>query len=142
MKDSISKEHIFNHSIDKVWNAISKAEEISTWFIKADFKAEEGYEYTFTAPEEKNCTEITGVVKKAHPYTLVYTWVVAGTDVETLVKWQLEKSDTGTKLYLEHSGISNYTGETAVKMFTSFNGGWDNCIHGLSQYLTQAIHAG
>ena len=29
MKDVISKAVIFNHSIDKVWNAISKAEEIS-----------------------------------------------------------------------------------------------------------------
>ena len=46
MKDVITKERVFNHSIDTVWNAISKAEEISTWFIKADFKAEKGYEYT------------------------------------------------------------------------------------------------
>ncbi|OED44774.1 hypothetical protein AB832_01835 [Flavobacteriaceae bacterium (ex Bugula neritina AB1)] len=142
MKDLISKEHIFKHSIDKVWNAISKAEEISTWFIKADFKAEEGYKYTFTASEEQNCTQITGVVKKANPYTLIYTWIVADTNVETVVKWQLEKSDVGTKLYLEHSGISNYPGETAVKMFTSFNGGWDNCVQELSLYLTQAVHAG
>jgi len=51
MKDVIIKEQMLNHSIDKVWNAISKQEEISTWFINADFKAEPGYKYTFKAGE-------------------------------------------------------------------------------------------
>ncbi len=142
MNDVITKEHIFKHSIDKVWNAISKAEEISTWFINADFKAEPGYKYTFTAPEEQNCTQITGVVKKANPYTLIYTWIVGDTNTETIVKWELEKLEEGTKLYLEHSGISNYPGDTAVKMFNSFNGGWDNCVSELKNYLKQMIHAG
>lgn len=136
MKDFISKEHVFNHDIDKVWRAITEAEEISTWFIKADFKPEKGYNYTFfSEPNEKGCTTISGVVKKANPYVLIYTWVVADTNIETTVKWELKATKEGTKLYLEHSGISNYTGETAIKMFESFNGGWDNCIRGLSSYL-------
>lgn len=136
MKDIIKKEVLFNHSIDKVWNAISKAEEISTWFIKADFKAEEGYKYTFTSePNEKGCTIISGEVKKSDPYTLIYTWIVADTNVETTVKWELESTENGTKLNLEHSGVLNYQGDTAVAMFESFNGGWDNCITGLTEYL-------
>jgi len=125
-----------------VWNAISKAEEISAWFINADFKAEPGYKYTFTASEEQGCTQITGVVKEADPYTLVYTWIVQNTDTETTVKWMLEEFDGKTKLYLEHSGISKYSGETAVTMFGHFAKGWDNCIKELTQYLTQEVHAG
>ena len=142
MKDVIIKEHLFNHSINKVWNAISKQEEISAWFISADFKAEAGYKYTFTADEESGCTQITGVVKEANPYTLIYTWMVKGTETETTVKWVLEKADDKTKLYLEHSGISKYPGDTAVKMFSSFDAGWDNCVSELSKYLTQEVHAG
>jgi len=143
MNDRIIKEALFNHPIDKVWNAISKSEEISTWFIKADFKAEKGYKYTFTAePNEKGCTIISGEVKNASPYILIYTWMVADTSVETTVKWKLETTDEGTKLYLEHSGISNYAGETAVAMFESFNGGWENCINGLTGYLKETVHAG
>ena len=140
MKDIIIKEHLFKYPIDVVWNAISKSDEISTWFIKADFKAEEGYYYSFKSDGE-DCTEINGVVKEANPYTLVYTWVVQNTDVETLVKWILKETSEGTSLYLEHSGISNYSGETAVQMFTSFNGGWDNCVSELSKYLTKELHA-
>ena len=142
MKDIISKEHIFSHPIDKVWNAISKAEEISTWFIKADFRAEPGYNYTFTSSGEENCTDITGVVKEATPYTLIYTWMVANTKAETTVKWFLEETVNGTRLLLEHSGISNYEGETAVTMFSSFDQGWENCISELAGYLKQQVHAG
>jgi len=142
MKDVISKEHVFDHSIEKVWNAISKAEEISTWFIQADFKAETGYRYTFTADEEHGCTQITGVVKEADPYTLVYTWIVQNTNTETTVKWQLNVVAGKTKLYLEHSGISDYPGDSAVQMFTSFDAGWDNCVSELSKYLIQEVHAG
>lgn len=136
MKDVITKEVLFNHPIDRIWNAITKAEEISTWFIKADFKAEKGYQYTFTSePNEKGCTTISGEIKESNPYVLIYTWIVGGTNVETTVKWELKPTENGTKLVLEHSGITNYTDETAVAMFENFNGGWDNCINGLTNYL-------
>lgn len=136
MKDTIIREEIINHSIDKVWQAITDSEEISKWFLKAEFKAEVGSDYTFTSPGE-NCTKITGVIKEAAPYTLVYTWIVEDTNVETTVKWVLEDLGETTKLYLEHSGISNFLAETAVQMFESFNGGWKNCIKGLQAYLNK-----
>lgn len=136
MKDTITKEKIFNHPIDKVWNAISKAKEISSWFIQADFKAEKGYQYTFSSePNEKGCTTISGTVKEATPYVLIYTWIVADTEVETTVTWKLESVKNGTKLYLEHSGISNYAGDTAIAMFESFNGGWNSFVDLLTDYL-------
>lgn len=142
MKDVITKEHVFSHPIEKVWNAISKAEEISAWFIQADFKAEKGYKYTFMAGEEQGCTQITGEVKKAVPYTLIYTWIVQNSDTETTVKWDLTETGNGTKLYLEHSGISNYPGESAVAFFTNFDNGWVNCINELSKFLAKEVHAG
>lgn len=135
--DVIKKEQFFNHSIDKIWSAISEQDKLSTWFIPADFKAEVGYEYTFTAPSEQNCTQIKGIIKSAKPYTLIYTWIVAGTDTETTVTWKLEPKESGTILYLEHTGISNYPGDNAIKMFESFNGGWDNCLSGLMTYLSK-----
>ena len=128
---------MINHPVDKVWNAISRAEEISTWFIKADFEAKVGMPYTFIASEDKGCMTITGEVKEAKPYTLIYTWIVEGTDVETTVKWVLESDGEGTKLFLEHSGIANFPGESAIKMFESFSGGWEGCVNGLQDYLNK-----
>jgi len=71
----------------------------------------------------------------------VYTWIVKDTPAETLVTWKLEATSKGTKLYLEHSGISNYAGDTAIDMFNGFNGGWDNCINGLIGYLKEHAYA-
>ncbi|MGB0887279.1 MAG: SRPBCC family protein [Vicingaceae bacterium] len=135
MKDIITREETINHPIEKVWNAISKAEEISKWFIKADFKAEAGTPYTFIASEEKGCITINGEVKEANPYKLVYTWIVEGTDVVTTVKWELKPEGEVTKLHLEHSGIANYPGDDAIKMFESFSGGWQGCVNQLQDYL-------
>jgi len=135
MKDIITREEIINHPVEKVWSAITKAEEISTWFIKTDFKAEVGTRYQFVSSEDKGCITINGIVKEATPYTLIYTWIVENTNVETTVKWILEADGDNTKLYLEHSGISNYPGDTAVKMFENFSGGWKGCIDGLVTYL-------
>jgi len=143
MNDLITKEKVFPHPIDKVWNAISKAEEISAWFIQADFKAEKGYHYTFTSkPNEDGCTTITGIVKEASPYVLAYTWVVENTTVETMVTWTLETVTEGTKLQLKHSGVSHYKGDTAIAMFESFNDGWESCMRSLAKYLQVETHAG
>ena len=143
MKDTITKEKVFNHPIDKVWDAISKAEDISIWFLQADFKAEKGYQYTLNSqPNEKGCTTIHGTVKEANPYVLVYTWIVANTEVETTVTWTLKTVPEGTKLHLEHSGISNYAGDTAIDMFESFEGGWNECINKLIDYLRKEENAG
>lgn len=124
MTDVVTKEATFNQAIDKIQNAITKAEEISISFIPADFKAEKGYKYTFTSPpNEKGCTVISGEVKNVSPYLLIYTWQVSEIKTETTVKWALETTPEGTKITLEHSGISNYSGETAITMFESCNEG-------------------
>ena len=138
MKDTIRKEHQYGANITEVWKAISIAEEISEWFIKADFKAEVGYNYTFT--HEK--TVIIGEVLEVDPvYNLVYTWTISGTGVETTVKWHLEENDQGTLLILEHSGIANYPTEDMITtMFTNFSNGWDSCITNLGDYLKQSKH--
>jgi uncharacterized protein YndB with AHSA1/START domain len=132
MTDTITKTHQFDSPIAKVWEAITVADKISDWFIKADFKAEKGYKYTFTHQQ----TIITGEVLKARPvYDLVYTWIVGNTNVQTIVSWKLEETETGTLLTLEHSGISKYPTDTAIAMFDSFKTGWSNCITNLHSYL-------
>jgi uncharacterized protein YndB with AHSA1/START domain len=132
MKDLITRQHTFQSPISLVWDARTLEEEISSWFIKADFKAEVGYHYTFTHEN----TRIVGDVLRVVPVTeLIYTWKVEGTDVVTTVSWKLEEVDGGTLLTLEHSGISQYPGESAVVMFNNFEGGWDMCISNLGRYL-------
>jgi uncharacterized protein YndB with AHSA1/START domain len=138
MNDRIIKEHQFSHPITKIWDAITLEQEISTWFIPADFKAEKGYKYTFKHEAEDQCTTINGEILTVNPTSeLVYTWVVEGTDIITTVSWKLTENENGTHLLLEHTGISNFSGDSAIAMFESFSGGWDNCINGLEKHLSE-----
>ncbi len=134
MKDEIVKERHYNQSIDKVWNAITKAEEISKWFISADFKLEKGYQYTLTATEAHGGTQIKGEVLEVDPYTLKYTWDVEGTGMHTIVSWMLEEENGKTKLTLVHSGIAQF-GEQGVEMMGHFDKGWEACLQVLPNYL-------
>ena len=134
MKDKIVKERQFNQPIGKVWNAITQADQISKWFINADFKMEKGYHYTFTATEEHGSTQIKGEVLEIDPYTLKYTWEVEGTGMHTTVSWMLEEEDGKTKLTLVHSGISQF-GEQGVEMMGHFDKGWEACLELLPKYL-------
>ncbi len=135
MQDSIKKEITFGNDIDAVWNAISKQEEINQWFVHADFKAEPGYAYTFTSKGD-DCSQINGVVKNANPYHLSYTWVVQNTQVETVVDWKLEAVEGGTKLTIEHTGISKYEESMAIQLFEGFGKGWIKCVADLTSYLS------
>jgi len=133
MSDIITREQFFNHPIDTVWKAISDEKEISTWFIDASFKAEPGFQYTFT----RESTVIKGEVLTADPvHTLVYTWIVGDPNTVTTVSWRLKEVDGGTQLSLEHSGISGYPSEEmATNMFNGFSQGWDQCLSGLTSHL-------
>jgi uncharacterized protein YndB with AHSA1/START domain len=120
----------YKHPIGAVWSAISDAAEISTWFIKADFRAEVGYEYTFT----HESTTITGTVLESKPpRILVYTWVLGG--VATTVRWTLHETADGTLLTLVHDGIEAY-GESAATWFSNFEHGWKTCADELEKYLS------
>ncbi|WP_109832238.1 SRPBCC family protein [Reichenbachiella versicolor] len=136
MENTITLNKKFNHPIEKVWEAISDQEKISEWFLKADFKAEVGYNYTFQDPK---CT-VTGEVKEvSKPNQLDYTWIVGGTTTETSVSWILTQDGDTTVLDLKHWGIENYA-DAAPNFFASFNEGWNKCFASLDEYLS-SIHA-
>ena len=132
MDKKINKEKFLPFAIEDVWKAISEQDQISKWFIQADFKAEVGYQYKFT--HEK--TEIVGEVLEANPvFDLVYTWMVNGTNVNTTVRWQLEKVEDGTKIHLEHFGFENYDEAQVAPLFENFEKGWVSCLQELEKYF-------
>jgi uncharacterized protein YndB with AHSA1/START domain len=132
--DTLNKEQYYPHSIADVWRALSEQEELSAWFVQADFRAEVGYRYTFTRGETKVHGEVIEVMA---PHRLAYTWSVGDLSVITTVRWRLEEAGEGTRVFLEHSGISGYpTHDLAATMFSHFEHGWLDCFTKLDAYLT------
>jgi len=70
--DSIIQTKWFNQPIDKVWKAITENNQVSKWLVPTNFKAEVDFKYFLQDPKSE-CNVFTGTVKKASPYTLVYT---------------------------------------------------------------------
>jgi uncharacterized protein YndB with AHSA1/START domain len=130
-ENRIELEHYYAHSIELVWKAISDADSISKWFIKADFEARRGYEYTFT----HESTTVTGTVLEVDPpRLLVYTWIVGGTTAETVVRWELREQEGGTLLRIDHTGFEKYA-DAAPSMIKSSVGGWNAVAAELEKWL-------
>jgi len=135
IQDSIQKTKWFNQSIQRVWQAITENQEVSQWLVPTDFKAEVGSSYCLKDPKD-NCNMVTGMVKEASPYTLIYSWInEAVKDVETTVRWDLVEENGGTTLTMTHSGISKYSDNVRTEMINSYTGGWERCFDNLNNML-------
>jgi uncharacterized protein YndB with AHSA1/START domain len=133
MQKQLKLERIFKHPAKKIWNAISKADEIGKWFLKADFKVEVGYNYTFTHED----TKIRGeVLEVDEPTKLVYTWEVEGSGVASTVTWMLEEKGDETELIIEHISEGDADENPAINpMFMEFQKDWENVYNELEKYL-------
>ncbi len=133
MKKDIRKKKFINHPIEEVWEALSKEEKLSEWFMKANFKAEEGFKFEFTEPNGK---KLTGEILTAQdPINLAYSWNDSNLNYTTYVWWKLATKRNGTLLELEHSGfkgISDYFGGFR------YSSKWNKQLKKLTRYLTEA----
>ncbi len=133
LKTSIEKEQFYPHPINTVWEAISKADLISQWFVQADFETIPGRPYLFTRGE----TKISGeVLTSIPPHELSYTWRVNDSQITTVVKWILKEQSGGTLVRIEHTGIQGYSSEEiTANMLDHFSAGWIDCIDRLDKFL-------
>ncbi len=107
---SIYREIIYPYPIKQVWEAISSQEALSSWFMSTDFEPIVGKHFSFkTKPAPGFDGVVKGVVLVVEPpHKLVYSWQ-GGPLKKTIVKFQLEEVQKGTKLTFEHSGFAGFS---------------------------------
>jgi uncharacterized protein YndB with AHSA1/START domain len=127
MTRTIKHKFSYSHSPEVVWDYLTKSELIAQWLMPNDFQPIVGHEFSFrTKPmpavafDGIVCCKVLELVpcKK-----LSYTWKGGPgngeTNMDSVVTWVLEKKDSGTELFLEHTGfIEN------PDIFTMMNKGW------------------
>jgi uncharacterized protein YndB with AHSA1/START domain len=120
--------------VDRVWRAISEADEIARWFP-------ESAELTALEPGGTGILTWTGhgsfpiVIEVVEPPTfLAWTWGHETTEVPTtLVEWRLARTDDGgTLLTVTESGIRT------PERFADNSQGWDEELAQLVAYLSTA----
>ncbi|MET4561192.1 uncharacterized protein YndB with AHSA1/START domain [Lysinibacillus parviboronicapiens] len=94
---NIIKTVTLNASIDKVWDSVTDAEKLGTWFMPNDFQPIVGHEFTLQSPFGPSPCKVEQVDA---PYFVRFTWDTDG----WFVTFELEQVGEQTTFTLTHGG--------------------------------------
>ena len=120
----------------RVWRALTDAEAVSTWLMPSDIRPIIGHEFTFQSKPYPGFdgTVRCRVLEVVPEQLLVYTWS-GGSLRDTVVRFELWPSGTGTRLLFFHTGFEGLLNSLIVRRILA--SGWRGELLGkrLSQYL-------
>ena len=107
-----------------VWGFLTEVDKAKTWFHRYDADLEEGRDYKIFGQDSGSELGF-GTVITATPHDLLeYTFSIGPMSGATsTVKWTLEDAPGGTRLNLEHSGLSDDA--EAFGLILALDAGWD-----------------
>jgi uncharacterized protein YndB with AHSA1/START domain len=114
---SIRFERTSKHPVDRLWLAVTSADQVSTWMgvpVRIDLRR--GGEY-FVQFNEQGEDALDGVIVAVEPERLLrYTW---GTSV---VEWRLEPNGSGTRYVFTHHGVTPRANEWEAGIAAGWHG--------------------
>ena len=122
-------ERVYNAPIDKVWKAITDKNDMKKWYFDiAEFKAEKGFEFEFTATDKnvvyRHLCQITEVVPGKK---LSYSWRYDKQPGISYVTFELFPEGSSTRLKLTHTGLESFPA-TQDYARENFIKGWNHII--------------
>ncbi len=125
-KGVVIVERTFQTPVSKVWKAITNKDEMKQWYFNlAEFKAEVGFEFEFSAGEspEKEFLHHCKVVEVEFEKKLSYTWRYPKYFGTSVVTFELTAEGNTTQLKLSHQGIDSFPKDDPSFANESFSGG-------------------
>lgn len=128
----------FNASIDTVWHAITKAEQMRQWFFEniETFDPKVGFYTQFNVQSggrnflhQWKLTEVIPFEK------IVYHWTYAEYSGEGYVTFALSQQENQTQLQIINRGMESFTEEIPEFSRESCRGGWEYFINRLKNFL-------
>jgi uncharacterized protein YndB with AHSA1/START domain len=125
-------------SAAKVWQALTDSNEMKEWYFDIrDFKAQEGFEFTFNGGTEEHqyvhrckVTEVVPIKK------LTYSWRYGDYPGNSFVTFELFGEGNTTRLQLTHDGIETLGPGNPDFARKNFEEGWAQIIGtSLKEYL-------
>jgi uncharacterized protein YndB with AHSA1/START domain len=156
--DRIKKEILLRAPVDRVWRAVSESDRFGSWFgVDFDGPFVAGSRLTGRITPTQVNAEIARAqepyagksfdvwVERLEPMRLFsFRWHPGATDVEdsseptTLVAFELEEAEGGTRLTITESGFDQIPIEKRAKVFADNEGGWTMQIELIAAYLEGA----
>jgi uncharacterized protein YndB with AHSA1/START domain len=145
MSKSIKHQFFFPHPPQRVWEYLTKPELMEQWLMKNNFRPIVGADFQFQTNPIPSL-DFDGIfycqVLEIVPLKkLSYSWRSGpgGGEItlDSVVVWKLEATESGTELFLEHSGFAR------VENLAFYNGltdGWLKNINKILNLLNTAPH--
>lgn len=111
-----------------VWAFLTEVEKVKTWFHRYDANLENGRDYKiFGQDSGKQLGH--GTVTRADPHDLLeYEFAIGPMEgASSMVKWRLHDAPGGTRLDLEHSGLSDQA--EGFGLVLALDKGWDDHLN-------------
>jgi len=132
--EDIKQTVVYNAPIQKVWNFVSTAEGISTWFMPNDFQPVVGHEFHLQSPFGPSPCKVLEVDE---PNKIIFKWDLDGWVVSFLLKEVGDK----TEFTLIHGGwktaeeILPKAQEKSGVIRERMNGGWVGLVARLKEVV-------
>lgn len=140
MQDTIERTIHIPADIETVWEALTTAEGIRTWFgDEAEIDLKPGGEARFGWTEFEASAHAI-VVNVDKPTRFSYRWAASGseradTGSSTLVEFTLDATDTGTNVTVVESGFASLPAEIYEHSISENTSGWKAEMQDLHDYL-------
>lgn len=122
-------ERTLNAPVQKVWKAITDKGQMKQWYFDlAEFKAETGFEFSFTGGTEENSyVHLCKVTEVVPGKKLQYSWRYEGYEGNSFVTWELFAEGDQTRLKLTHEGLEIFPANPDFAR-KNFEAGWTDII--------------
>lgn len=134
-------EETFNAPVEKVWAALTDKEKMKQWYFNLDdFKAEQGFQFSFPGQGHKgeqyiHLCEVTIAVPLQK---LQYSWQYKDYEGYSTVTFELFAEGDKTRLTLTHEGLDSFPQHPDFAV-DSFRDGWTHLMTiSLKDYLSKA----
>ena len=137
--EPIIVEQTFNTSINNVWNAITKVDQMRQWFFEniESFKPEVGFATQFSVQSQnRSFLHIWKLTEVVPLKKIIYNWKYGGYSGDSFVMFELFEQENHTKLRLTHEGIESFPKNIPEFSRENCIGGWEFFIKkSLKKYL-------
>ena len=123
-------ELILNSGTDKVWDALTRKEQMKIWYFDLpEFKAEVGFEFEFEAGDEiKMYLHLCKIIEAVDGEKLRHSWRYDGYEGNSFVTWELFAEGEQTRLKFIHEGLESFPESNPDLAKNNFVAGWNEIV--------------